>query len=361
MSDRTRIPIATLLLVAANLIAAFFLLFQPELVDMLGFKASEPTAQSAVTSLFLHANIFHLLGNMVFLAAVGVTVESATGSLRYVLVYFASGLAGVLAHMLVASGDARSVPLIGASGCVAGLIGYYSARYTGVKIHLFAGKAVPIIWITGVWVALQLAGAVVHLGSNSNVSFWAHLGGLATGVLLSLLFKSPDWGHRKLGHEKLDEMNQRSPALQLKAAKKHLETHRGDARALQEWVEAAAKMDDTEEEICAWLAIQSLETDRKDALLRLSDLGGLRRISSLQRRQIADRISPSDPETSSLLLRSILDEPGEDANKPEALFSLIQIKWDADREYAQKLLGILEDHYPHHGVVQVARMRGWVR
>ena len=360
MTDRYRIPIATLLLVAANLIAAFAILFQPELIDLLGFKASEPSPQAAITSLFLHANLFHLLGNMVFLAAVGVTVESATGSLRYILVYFASGLVGVLAHMLISSGEARDIPLIGASGCVAGLIGYYSARYTSVRISLFAGKTVPIVWITGVWIALQVTGAIVHVGQNSSVAFWAHLGGLATGVLLSLAFRAPDSGHRKLGHEKIDEMYLRSPALQLQAAKTHLREHPDDLKACREWVEAAQKMDDSKEETEAWLSILTLQPDDSEAVERLSQLGALSRIPCLQRRQMAHRLVATEPKESELLLRSILDEPGEDPNKPEALFSLIEIKWGADEPYARRLLKVLEDHYPHHGVMQVARMRGWL-
>lgn len=326
---------------------------------MLGFKASEPTAQSAITSLFLHANVFHLLGNLVFLAAVGVTVETATGSLRYVLVYFASGLAGVLAHMVVASGPARELPLIGASGCVAGLIGYYSARYTGVRISIFADKAVPISWITGLWVALQLLGAIVHIGLDSSVSFWSHLGGLSTGVLLSLVFRSPDFGHRSLGRKKIEEMNLRSPALQLQAAKKHLESHPDDLQACREWIKAAALMDDQAEEAAAWTRILEMVPDHHEAIHRLSQLGALNPIPCLQRRQMADRMMAADPESSEILLRSILDEPGEDPNKPEALFSLIQIKWSADQDYAKKLLAILEDHYPHHGVLEVARLRGW--
>ena len=72
----------TLILIVANLLAAFAVLGIPDLITKLGFHSDAPAVRSALTSLFIHANVVHLLGNMVFLAAVGAAVEMASGSVR---------------------------------------------------------------------------------------------------------------------------------------------------------------------------------------------------------------------------------------------------------------------------------------
>ena len=84
-----------------------------------------PRIYSALTCLFLHdpQNILHLLGNLVFLAAVGPLVESEVGPLRFVVVYVLAGLAGVAAHWSVAASSGVGTPLIGASSAIAGCVG----------------------------------------------------------------------------------------------------------------------------------------------------------------------------------------------------------------------------------------------
>ena len=74
-SGTRRVPVLTLLLIAANMVAAFALFVYPDFAVELGFRPNHPSLVGAITGLFLHANLFHLLGNMVFLAAVGAAVE----------------------------------------------------------------------------------------------------------------------------------------------------------------------------------------------------------------------------------------------------------------------------------------------
>jgi membrane associated rhomboid family serine protease len=75
-------PVVTLLLIAGNILAAFALLFNPELAFAFGFRPDHPSLAGAISCLFLHSNVVHLLGNMVFLAAVGVAVELAAGRIQ---------------------------------------------------------------------------------------------------------------------------------------------------------------------------------------------------------------------------------------------------------------------------------------
>ena len=83
MIEKSRLPIITLILIIANLFASFAVAFDPELVMDFGFNPRRPSFLTIFSGLFLHQNLLHLLGNMVFLAAVGAAVELATGSLQF--------------------------------------------------------------------------------------------------------------------------------------------------------------------------------------------------------------------------------------------------------------------------------------
>ena len=192
MSGRSRLPIVTLLLIAANILAAFILLVTPDLAAGYGFHSNHPSPLAAITSLFLHANVLHLMGNMVFLAAVGAAVELATGSLRFVIVYFVSGLVGVAAHYAITHNAVDPTPLIGASGCIAGCAAYYSVRYTNLRVPIAPRKSLSVASVTGMWLVLQLVGAFIKIGETGGTAFWAHIGGFVAGAILS---KSV-WGMR---------------------------------------------------------------------------------------------------------------------------------------------------------------------
>lgn len=358
-AQSSRIPITTLLLIAANLIAAFVVLFQPELIEEFAFHPDHPSFQAALTSLFLHEHIVHLLGNMVFLAAVGASVELATGSLRFAIVYFASGLVGVLAHMVLAP----SQPLLGASGAVAGCAAYYSARYYGLRVPIAPRTSVSVVTVTAIWVALQALGAVVHIGSEpAAVSYWAHLGGFVTGLLLSAVFVAPDLGQRALGHRVLDEMNRRSPAATIIAAQHHLHRHPNDTKALRQIVSAAADMDDADLEAKTLLQLLELtpESNQVPILKRLGELGRLSMLPALQRTLLADRFKTSDPQVCEALLLSVVAETVEEPQRPDAMLALAGLKRESEPDQSNLILAQLAATYPLHAAVDLARARGWL-
>lgn len=362
MSEPRRLPVATLILIVANLATAFALLWYPDLIFQFGFEPAHPRLQTAFTSLFLHANLFHLLGNMVFLAAVGVAVELATGTLRFVIVYFASGLTGVAFHFLLA---ARSPfephPLVGASGCIAGCAAYYGFRYLHLRVPLAPKVGVPVLAVIGGWVVLQVLGAVKAIGDPSAATaYWAHLGGFLAGIALSLVFRAPDPGRLRLGHEVLERMNQRGPAAAAAAALRHLEAHPRDPVALRQLVEAHRLMDDATSEADALARLTELlpDEDLGIPLLRLGELGELSRFSPIQRMRMAERVAPSSPEAARKLYEDVI--ASAESQRPEALLALAALEREQDPGAAVAALARLADEYPLHPSTEIARARGWM-
>jgi membrane associated rhomboid family serine protease len=356
-----RIPVVTLLLLAANLAAAFTLLLHPGIAFDFGFRPSEPRPFSALTSLFLHANVLHLLGNMVFLAAVGGAVEQATGSLRFALVYFLSGLAGVAAHFLMMRHLPDAAPYIGASGAIAGCAAYYTIRYMSLRVPVAPHLAMSILAVAALWLFLQVLGAFVQIGESAGTAYWAHLGGFGMGIVLSFVFRAPDLGQIQADHEVLERMNERGPAAAVVAAQKHLERHPRDIAALTTLADAYAKLGEREREADTLMALLDLVSvdQQPDVVRRLSALGRVSRIPVLRRLQLADRARATAPGVSRALLRSVVEGP-EDSQRPDALLALAALEREQAPERAAELLEELQRTYPLHTAVELARKRGWL-
>jgi membrane associated rhomboid family serine protease len=358
---RTRLPIGTLLILAINLMIAFYTtIVDPDLVDRLAFDPASPQFLTAFASLFVHLNLFHLLGNMVFLAAVGASVELAAGAGRFVLVYFLSGLMGELAFATL--GGRQGGPLIGASGCVAGCAAYYSAKYISLRVPVGPKMSLSVATITGVWIALQAIGALASLRQGSAISFWAHLGGFICGLLLTMIFQAPELGERELGHAVLEQMNQRGPAAVIHAAEAHLKEHPNDLEALHKIFQAAHTMGDEALETATLLKMIPLSDDASCAalLLRLYELKQMERLSILERARYADRMEQTDARACEALLMSIVAEPENEPRRPEAMLSLVGLKWESNHEQAKRILDQLVRSYPLHNAVDMARRRGWL-
>jgi membrane associated rhomboid family serine protease len=359
VSGRSRLPAVTLILIGANLLAAFGLLFDPNLAYEFGFRPNHPSLRGVLTSLFLHANVLHLLGNMVFLAAVGAAVELASGSLRFAIVYFFAGVAGVAAHFLVTRRMPEPVPLIGASGCIAGCAAYYSFRYTSLRVPLAPKFALSVAAVTAIWILLQVVGAFVRLGdSGGGVSFWAHIGGFAAGILLSLVFRAPDLGQVKLGHEVLDQMNARGPAAVVLAAKRHLERHPRDVKALWELADAHGMLAERDAEADVLLRLLDVlpEDQRPEAIRRLAQAGRVTRLTPLRRVQLADQ----HPDVARALLKSVVEGPADEPQRPDAILALAAVERETHPARAEALLAQLAQDYPLHPAVELARKRGWL-
>ena len=199
-----RFPSVTLALIVANV--AVWLLYELPHLDTSIAHASfypctingtcsgpEPWAISWITSMFLHGSWGHILGNMLFLWVFGNNVEDAFGHVRYLLFYFAGGLAATVTQtamtLLVGSAADAQAPNLGASGAIAAVLGAYFVLYPSSRVRGLVG-IFPVhlsAWFyLGFWFLYQLFEANFGLlGSSANgggVAFFAHVGGFVFGV-----------------------------------------------------------------------------------------------------------------------------------------------------------------------------------
>ena len=159
------------------------------LVYMYGFVPAEFNPLTIFTSMFMHGGFAHIIGNMWFLYIFGDNVESILGHVKYFIFYLACGIGAALAQFFVE--PASQVPMIGASGAVAGVLGAYLIRFPKARVHVLA---VIIIFITtfvvpaqivlGLWFLMQLSGGLGSLGvdTTGGVAWFAHIGGFIIGV-----------------------------------------------------------------------------------------------------------------------------------------------------------------------------------
>ena len=148
-----------------------------------------------VTSLFLHGGLAHIFGNMVFLLVFGDNIEDAMGHVSYLLFYLLCGIAAALTQVLLSS--TSTIPLIGASGAISGVMGAYIVLFPHGRVRTLVFYQIILVpaWIMiGIWFALQLWSGFASLGDQADggVAFWAHVGGLVAGAVLVFLFRDKD-------------------------------------------------------------------------------------------------------------------------------------------------------------------------
>ncbi len=141
---------------------------------------------------FIHNDIFHLGGNMLFLWVFGDNVEDALGHVKFLIFYLLCAVAGALFHGLLAPDS--EVPLIGASGAIAGVVAAYLVLHPRVKIWILAFGRIPLripAYITlALWIAFQFV--MFALAGEDQISWSCHVGGIIAGVVLVLILRSRD-------------------------------------------------------------------------------------------------------------------------------------------------------------------------
>ncbi|MDX1480200.1 MAG: rhomboid family intramembrane serine protease [Woeseiaceae bacterium] len=149
------------------------------------------------TSMFLHGGWFHIIGNLWFLWIFGNNVEDVMGPTRFIVFYLLCGVGAAAAQ--AAADPASSIPMVGASGAIGGVMGAYVLLFPRVHVHLLlilgfyvTTIAVPAVFMLGYWFLMQLLGGFTSLdAAGGGVAFWAHVGGFAAGLLLIGLFRNP--------------------------------------------------------------------------------------------------------------------------------------------------------------------------
>ena len=156
---------------------------------------------AVVTSMFLHGGWMHFLGNMLYLWIFGDNVEDRMGHGRYVVFYLICG--GIAALIQTFVQPASRVPMVGASGAIAGVLGAYFVMFphsrvlTLLPIFIFWQIIeVPAIILLGLWIVFQVVSGVGSLGvataDAGGVAFWAHIGGFVAGMALVFVFRRPE-------------------------------------------------------------------------------------------------------------------------------------------------------------------------
>lgn len=151
-----------------------------------------PPEVTLFTHMFLHGSWLHLISNMVFLWVFGDNVEDAMGHLKFLLFYLLCGIGAGFTHALM--DPASGVPLVGASGATAGIIGAYLLLYPRVKVWVLLLLRIPLrlpaYWVLVSWLSFQIYFVVAEV--KDSTAWWAHLGGFTLGVALTPLLKRRD-------------------------------------------------------------------------------------------------------------------------------------------------------------------------
>lgn len=157
-----------------------------------------PVYVTLVSSIFIHGSWLHLIGNMVFLWVFGDNVENAFGSVKYLLFYLVCGVAATWVQVATSTGSLS--PTVGASGAIAGVMGAYLVMFPGAMVRTLVFVVffvtvihLPAIILIGLWFLLQLYQGITSVGMDVGTAFWAHVGGLVVGALLTLLIRGRNY------------------------------------------------------------------------------------------------------------------------------------------------------------------------
>lgn len=207
----SRFPILTVLLVAINssifvgtLLTGTF----EKIIDEYGMRPVEIFAgtrlETLFTSMFLHGGILHILGNMLYLYIFGDNIEDVLGRGKFLLFYFGTGLIASLAQAVTDPGS--SIPNIGASGAISGVLGAYIVLYPRARVLTVAAIyyfwriiMVPAVLFIGFWFVLQVLSASLTwmTGLSSGVAYLAHIGGFIAGAIFILPARSKLRKHKR--------------------------------------------------------------------------------------------------------------------------------------------------------------------
>src|SRR5438552_570190 len=197
-SGRRSVPVVTYALILINVL--FFLvelsggdsfIHQWSLVPRR--LVANPTGDfpTVFTSMFMHAGWLHLLGNMLYLWIFGDNVEDAFGHVKFLVFYLLCGIAATFAQLVFSMNS--SVPNLGASGAIAGVLGSYILLFPRGQVRVLMGRGIiplPALVVIGFWIVLQLVsgiGSISNTAETGGVAYMAHIGGFLAGVVLTFV------------------------------------------------------------------------------------------------------------------------------------------------------------------------------
>ncbi|KAF3361627.1 Uncharacterized protein PHSC3_001825 [Chlamydiales bacterium STE3] len=145
------------------------------------------------TAMFMHSDVVHLTGNMLYLWIFGDNVEDAFGKGKFSIFYLLSGISATFAQLFFTPGS--NIPNLGASGAIAGVLGAYIFLFPGGKVNVLVGRVVTqmsALLVIGFWFLLQFISGVSSASADPDaggVAYMAHIGGFLAGLFLAMLFR----------------------------------------------------------------------------------------------------------------------------------------------------------------------------
>ena len=164
----------------------------PSVFRTYGYIPAKPSLLALLTSMFLHGGWLHLLSNMLFLWLAGASLEDRWGRVFYAILYLAGGVVAALIHS--AMNPQSSIPMVGASGAISGLMGAFLVRLAATRIRFFywflivqGTFAMPAFVALPLWLLQQFA--MARYGAAGGIAVWAHIGGFVFGALVAILVR----------------------------------------------------------------------------------------------------------------------------------------------------------------------------
>ena len=199
-SARRLQPLVTYALIAINILFFFFeFLGGDAFIEAWSFVPSrfmaDPLGDAVTifTSMFMHAGLVHIGGNMLYLWIFGDNVEDRFGHVRFLAFYLACGIAATFSQLAFSMGS--NIPNLGASGAIAGVLGAYILLFPQRQVRVMIGNGItemPSLVVIGLWFVLQLFSGVGSLGAAADtggVAFMAHIGGFVAGFVLAFFLR----------------------------------------------------------------------------------------------------------------------------------------------------------------------------
>ena len=203
-NPRVLVPYVTYAIISINVLIFVLQLnmamvnpsIEREFIYKFGFIPSNFSFFTMFTSMFLHGGFSHIFGNMWFLWVFGDNVEGILGHIKFGIFYLLCGLVATMSQLFV--NPESTIPMVGASGAIAGVLGMYMIRFPHARVHVFAfiiifftTFRVPAMFVLGFWFFNQLTNGLGSLGfdTTGGVAWFAHIGGFIAGVMLNQAFK----------------------------------------------------------------------------------------------------------------------------------------------------------------------------
>ena len=203
-NPRILVPYVTYAIISINVLIFVFQLnmgmvssaAEREFIYRFGFIPANFSIITVFTSMFMHGGISHIMGNMWFLWVFGDNVEGVLGHVKFAVFYIICGLAATMSQLFV--DPSSTIPMVGASGAIAGVLGMYMIRFPHARVHVFAfiiifftTFRIPAMFVLGFWFFNQLTNGLGSLGfdTTGGVAWFAHIGGFISGVMLNQAFK----------------------------------------------------------------------------------------------------------------------------------------------------------------------------